>query len=296
MANNRRSRMLERPPLAFLHVFKTGGTTISDWLDSNCSADERLVCEDPWHFRRIGETAIESGEVYLSKGVIRGHFFLPDGLEYARLHHKSPRLFFTVIRSPEAQLMSSLWHSVSHANNLIVGRDQPAAEFSKYRRAIVAEAAYFQENNIGTQLSFFLNVPPRRRFWVLERKKDIAATAEHLARQALERIHVVGLSDRLTDTLRILSWYMEWPAPRQISDARVSGAGQQQMDKQIKALLWRHLLFDQALYAEAKQRFIRDYNMLCTAAGSAENIDDFLDVRAKKHTHGGAIAEQSSVS
>ena len=291
-----RSRILDRPPLAFLHVFKTGGTTVSDWLDSRYAADDSLICEDPWHFRRIGETETESGDVYLSKEVIRGHFFLPDGLEYARLHHKYPRLFFTVIRSPEAQLMSSLWHGVSHTNNLVAGRDHPALDFSKYRRAMVAEAASFRRNNTGMQLSFFLNVPPRRRFWVLERKKDIAATAEYLARRALETIHIVGLSDRLADTLRILSWHMEWPAPRQFSDARVSGAGRQQMDEEIKALLWRHLMFDQALYAEANRRFMRDYEMLCSAAGSAENIDDFLDVRAEKHTQSALIAKQGPVS
>jgi hypothetical protein len=118
--------------------------------------------------------------VYLSKEVIRGHFFLSDRLEYARLYHKYPRLFFTVIRSPEEQLMSSLWHGVRHANNLIVGRDHPAPEFSKYRRAIVAEAASFRKNNTGMQLSFFLHVPHRRRLWAWERKKDIAATAENL--------------------------------------------------------------------------------------------------------------------
>jgi len=284
--NDRRNRMF-RPPLAFLHVFKTGGTTISDWLDSKYAADERLICEDPWHFRKIGETATESGEAYLSKEVIRGHFFLSDGLEYARLYHKYPRLFFTVIRSPEEQLMSSLWHSVSHTNHLIVGRDHPAPEFSKYRRALVAEAASFRKNNTGMQLSFFLHVPRRRRLWAWERKKDIAATAETLARQALERIHVVGLSDRLVDMLRLLSWHMEWPAPRQLSNARVSGAGQQQMDNKIRALLWRHLLFDQALYAEAKRRFVREYEMLCTAAGSAERIDDFLDEKAKESARSG---------
>ena len=47
-------------------------------------------------------------------------------------------------------------------------------------------------------------------------------------------------------------------------------------------ILWRHLIFDQALYKEAKRRFIHEYEMLCTAAGSVERIGDFLDRKAKE--------------
>ena len=63
------------------------------------------------------------------------------------------------------------------------------------------------------------------------------------------------------------------------------------MDNKIRALLWRHLLFDQALYAEAKRRFVREYEMLCTAAGSAERIDDFLDGKAKESARSGRIID-----
>jgi hypothetical protein len=45
------------------------------------------------------------------------------------------------------------------------------------------------------------------------------------------------------------------------------------------------------LYAEVKRRFVREYEMLCTAAGSAERIDDFLDEKAKENARSGQIID-----
>ena len=91
------------------------------------------------------------------------------------------------------------------------------------------------------------------------------------------------LTERLADSLRLLAWRMQRPAPRNIGIARESGAGRHPMPLLIKGILRRHIQLDRILYAKARVRFDADFAALAAAAGSAQVIDDHLDTVATQN-------------
>lgn len=64
---------------AFLRVFKTGGTSLSDWIVSQTQNQLTFVPSDPHHFSLAGRAlSLEKAHC------IRGHFYLPDTLKSIR--------------------------------------------------------------------------------------------------------------------------------------------------------------------------------------------------------------------
>ena len=180
--------------------------------------------------------------------------------------------------------MSALWHYLSDELGLvnILERRHIPLNPSKYRAGLIAKSEEFRDALIAIQSATFLINETQFLQYGDDKEKNVLLQS---ALGGLEMLHAVGITERLADSLRILAWYMRWPAPRNIATARVSEAGQQHMPSEVKANLERHLYFDGILYDRAKERFLSDYNALCKQAGSAEKIDDFLDERAKLRTY-----------
>jgi hypothetical protein len=265
-------------PLAFVHLPKTGGTTVCDWIDQHFSPDQQLVCDSEEHFRLIA-TERTGGVSYLCEPMIRGHFDLPDGLKYARMVRHEMRLFFTIVRSPEAQLMSLLWHMVSAKHGLVKGRNHPPVEVETYLSDYIAAAEEFECCPLGSQCSFFCRAF-NSVFQGGRSPADLSEVCAHIRESYLDGVHIVGVSERLADSLRLVAWAMRWPAPRNLANARISGAGKRDIPKEVKAILWRRLALDSALHEGAQERFEIEFARLCRAAGSSEKIDDFLDLQA----------------
>ena len=269
-------------PLAFVHLPKTGGTTVCDWIDQHFSPDQELVCANQEHFRLVA--AEKTGGVrYLCEPMIRGHFDLPDGLKYARMLRQEPRRFFTIVRSPEAQLMSYLWHEVSQRRGLLKGRDHPPVEVENYLRDYVETAESLEFSIEGAQSAFFSRTA-RDVLKGCSPATDLSSECRYAKETYLDGVHVVGLTERLHDSLRLVARAMRWPAPRNLGNARMSGAGNHRIPERIKEILWRRLALDSALYQGAQERFEVEFARLCRAAGSSEKIDNFLDHQAEVHS------------
>ncbi len=271
-------------PLAFVHLPKTGGTSVCDWIDQHCSLEQQFVCNNAEHFRSVA--AEKTGDAaYLCQPVIRGHFDLFDGLKYARLLRHELRLFFTIVRSPEAQLMSYLWHAVSQKLGLVEGRNHPRVEIEAYLSDYIEMAESLEFSPEGVQSSFF-SCAARDMFKEGRSAPDLSTECLHAKETYLVGVHIVGLTERLHDSLRLVAWAMKWPAPRNLGKARMSGAGNCRIPERLKEILWRRLTLDSALYDGAQERFTTDFARLCRAAGSADRIDDFLDHESElKYPH-----------
>lgn len=255
-------------PLAFLHIFKTGGTTTSDWISSHVPVDSTFVPAGPEEFFNTA-----SSKDVDSFDLIRGHFYMC----HAALLLKRPRVIFTIVRKPESHLMSALWHEFSHARGDIDVERRMHRPFSEGELFEIAKVALrYRLQKTGTQAGFlvmdFNLLQTRRRRTIISSMLD-----------GLSRCHVVGLTERLADSLRLLAWRMQWPAPRNIGNARESGAGRHPMPLLIKGILRSHIRLDRILYTKARERFDADFGALVAAAGSAQAIDDYLDTVATQN-------------
>ncbi|HVX99908.1 MAG TPA: hypothetical protein VHA55_08975 [Pseudorhodoplanes sp.] len=182
----------------------------------------------------------------------------------------------TVIREPAAQLMSLLWHLHAYETGRVVGRTHPHASESTHRD-LLRWAMRCRYRRQGLQSKWFiLDDQAWRRY---RYPNDIAPVCLSAA-EGLARCHIVGVSERLRDTLRLVAWRMRLPAPRDVPHARNTTAGTLPMSDSIRTLLRDHLACDTELYGRAYSRFAKDYAALVAEAGGETSIDRYLDGRA----------------
>ncbi|MBP5856817.1 hypothetical protein KAJ83_07340 [Marivibrio halodurans] len=235
-------------PAVFIHIFKGGGTSASDWLlehypESSAPPDSTTFALAP--------------DDYLDTPLLRGHIRFQDVMHL-------DRTMLTIIREPSAQTMSVLWHIASQAkedreHRLLVDEISPESE-----RGLVTVARELIETRGGMQAQYISpdsNEPER-------------------APEAIPKFHAVGLTERLHDSLRLFAWNLGLPAPSVIPHARNSGAGDIEMPSKIREILDEHIRYDNRMYDAARERFDSDFSELCKAAGSERQIDAYLNYRA----------------
>jgi hypothetical protein len=256
-------------PLAFLHVFKTGGTATSDWIDSQTQDVSRFIPDDPTHFQAEGKRVDDFD-------LVRGHFELRSALQV----FKRPRVIFTLVRRPHECLMSQLWHRAEAERGAIDLENRDHRQFrAGHTQALIRQAQAVREQKTGLQSWFFFLRP---EMLPLIRVKRFRRDLEQSAVDGLRRISVVGVTHRLQDSLRILAWRMKWPAPPKAPIVRQSGAGGTKVPWQIRLILRQELEMDQTLFEVARARFNNDHAVLVRAASKHASIDDFLNAQAQE--------------
>lgn len=236
----------------FIHPFKAGGTSVSDYL---CKYyDNSASPTDPISYLKEKKNRAQ---------LIRGHICAIDAPQgYKKL---------TIIRNPEAQLMSALWHTMTHSSDNL-----NHLPFNKSRDLIkqVREVWMSEKNSYnitgqlyGTQSSFFC----------LPRKSGCDAL------ETIRHFNVVGITERMDDSLRIMAWRLCLPPPQTKYHARSSQAGDYPMPDEIRQMLLPQLSEDSLLYNRANEIFEKDFLRLVNLAGSDrhQDIDAFLMERSK---------------
>ena len=236
----------------FIHPFKAGGTSVSDYL---CKYyDDSATTTDSISYLKEKKNKAQ---------LIRGHISAMDAPPgYKKL---------TIIRNPEAQLMSALWHTMTHsADNLNHLPFNKSRDLIKHAREVwMSEKNSYNVTGVlyGSQSSFFA-LPKKRGCDALE---------------TISRFNVVGITERMDDSLRIMAWRLCLPPPQPKYHARSSQAGHHPMPDEIHQLLLPQLTEDTLLYKRAIDIFEKDFQRLVYLAGSDrhQDIDAFLMERSK---------------
>lgn len=98
---------------------------------------------------------------------------------------------------------------------------------------------------------------------------------------ALDSFAVVGLTERLQDTARLIAWKLGWPAPARLSQARKSDASVHPIPEAIRSKFSAELAVDEILYKEAQSRFERLLACLVREAGHENQVDSWLNHQAE---------------
>ena len=232
----------------FLHVFKTGGTSLQHWLAEHY--ENRFVPVDWISFRDL----LNSNQSCIrSHDLIAGHMSARDAVRLSDSHTT-----FTVLRRPEAQLMSAIWH-LATAHRLTGLEHERFTPASLPQLVEVAEAV--AKTGDGAQWVFFAERPIKGGPIDLSDSRQRRDTTE-AALEALEKIDVVGTTERMPETFRLFAKRLQIAPPQQQPHYRNADAGRHGLPPELREILKHHLEIDQQLYNAAVKRFKRDLSRM----------------------------------
>lgn len=227
----------------FLHVFKTGGTSINQWF-----AKRYKRAYAPASAKIFSEEAAKYENYIRKHDLITGHIFGPDALRFSSTH-----CIFTIIRNPEAQLLSVLWHLYVRADT---ANHRPQQFDQDSLPALIEVAKQVAETGAGMQ-SLFL-APGRID---LSDAKQRRAKAEEAIR-VLDQIDIVGVTERMPETIRLFAKRLRVSRPWRSPHSRNAGSGRHGLTPELREILKHHLEIDQQLYEAAVTRFERDLSQM----------------------------------
>ncbi len=291
-------------PVYFLHIPKTGGSTVSGLIESLQSG------ESVWSHRsghRWAELLQASPERLAAVRLFVGHF---GGL--LQQFYPGPLRYLTVMRDPLERAISHYRHVLRDPNHALHGIACELGSFGAYLRDPTT-----QPTIVNFQLrSIAANLDPRAIAASLtdgdlrERNLDVrletvalVESTEELLETAttrLEQMCLVGLTERLEDSLALACEVFGWMLPESIERQNVAP----DTDARCEPLPEDVALFktlnagDYALYATAKRRFERDWARSRAAHRPPEpficysqNGEDFVLYRALADVRNGVYVD-----
>jgi len=243
--------------LYFMHIPKTGGTTLISLLDNNFSYDELLDVRD-WRIL-VKKMPIDFSKYRL----VRGHF----GYGFYHLLPKKP-LFLTMLREPVQHVISIYKH---------LQRPENGPETAEYFRTHTLEEAL----DHPTLHHRLLNIQTRivgidrdeLAFRTTEEKRTGAEIYDNLperqllriAKKRLNEFAFIGIVEKYDESLALLSYKFEWTPIPTATRKNVDKTEKPVLNNKIIEKIRKVTKLDRELYEHGKVIFERRYQAMVKA-------------------------------
>jgi len=250
---------LEEEKIVFLHIPKTGGTTLHHLL--SVGREDGEICPE----RHNGLHAFTAGEL-AGYRVFSGHFDYPSTKLIP-----GRKAVVTMLRDPVARLVS-LYHFQKSHRDEVIERDglrlaRLAKDYSMLEFFALEEIRNHPTINNATTRMLSERVPSWR--WESKRQnmEALSPTNLELALENLEEMSAFGLMEQYEDSVRIIFEKLCLPAPAEIPRKMVldtiadEDPGLQRIEKEpltpeVRVLLEGLVATDRKLYETAKEKFM----------------------------------------
>jgi len=282
--------------LSFVHIPKTAGTTLYNYLDTKFLPQQVFPADRAdWHANAMHGMCPRSLDEFRC---LRGHLYTQQLGRFFKATQKTI-VSFTVLRHPEAQMLSE-YHMICHDPNAAEYRPGPATEFTFDRflehprfPSLAIERPDLAHCMCRNRQTAHLLMQTEHNPYVIPERDWFGLVTEHL-----EEYLLVGVNERLEQTVQLLAFLLGWhgqPALPVLNKGR--GKGLKLNERQLQRLKELNAV-DFQLYDWALARFQRQYAaMLERLEVSGAVVSDLAtalnqrgDERIRNRAQAGALA------
>ncbi len=174
--------------IVFLHLPKTGGTTLHNLLIKHFEEDE--ICKE-----RTNELAKVSEEEIGSKRLFSGHFTYNTVIQKI----PEPRKIITLLREPKSRILSEYYFRRSHKIEFILEHYPSYLPAKKYN---LSDYLDHQKNEIGNKMTRFLSDSE------LDEKQQL-----DLAKKRLREMTAIGITEEIGFSINFIFSSLGFPIP-----------------------------------------------------------------------------------
>lgn len=228
-------------PLVFLHIHKTGGTTLTSFLDAQFALSDIFPAQQ-WYQWDEWVKAKSHWRVYR---LYRGHFNLSQVLSLP-----APR-FVVLLRDPVERVISEYFHWRRAPEKFILHNPAYRRVWTLARSVSLEEFLEREEETdffVANRQTYQLGLPVS-----MPRPQKICSEDEVLrwAKETLRSFDFVGVIEDLAGLIERLCWAYHWLLPKQIPVLRAARESKE-IPADLRKQIARFTALDGELYAFAR--------------------------------------------
>lgn len=241
--------------LCFIHIFKTAGTSLLEYLHSQFTPDQisPFCFWTPRNHWSVEEQATLDVDLR-PYSLITGHYFYAQIAPFVTNPH-----YITVLRDPIERTISG-YAQQQRGEGAIHAEEANRLALREFVRDATTSRL---TNNLQTRVfGGSLRGTPRHPRDLMHMGEDWHTLDLELAKARLDECAVVGITEHFDESLRMMSYQFGWAPPPQQIHLNQAPSKTVALDEETQAILHEVNRADIEFYAYGLKRFQKDYHTM----------------------------------